>query len=96
MATISIDRTHNLPHSSARDLAERLARDLEKRYSLAWSWEGDAIHFERPGVSGRMHIGAMNITLDIKLGLLLTPLRSTIEKEINAQLDALTGRTKTG
>ena len=91
MATISIDRRHDLAHDKARDLAERLATDLQQRYDFAWRWEGDDIHFDRPGVSGRLHIGATQIRLDIRLGLLLMPVRSVIEKRINAELDELTG-----
>ena len=91
MATISIDRTHRLSHKNARDIAERLARDLEKRFALAWNWEGDDVHFKRPGVSGNMHVGKTRITLDVTLGLLLTPLKPAIEREIQAQLDKLTG-----
>ena len=94
MATISIGKTHHLSQRQAKSVAERLAKDLEKRFDLAWSWEGDDVHFERPGVSGSMHVGKSKITLDVKLGLLLTPLKPAIEKEIHAQLDKLTGSTK--
>ena len=93
MATIAIDRTHDLPHDKARNLAARLATDLAQRYRLAWHWEDDDIRFQRPGVSGRLHIGPSQIRLDIKLGLLLAPFRSSIEQQVNAELDRLTGGT---
>jgi putative polyhydroxyalkanoate system protein len=91
MPSISISRTHALTHRKAKDVAERLAKDLEKRFDLAWNWEGDHIHFERPGVSGSMHIGKTTIRLDAKLGMLLGALKPAIEREIHAQLDKLTG-----
>lgn len=91
MARISIGKTHHLSHRKAKDIAERLAKDLEKRFDLAWSWEGEHVHFERPGVSGSMHVGKTKITLDVRLGLLLIPLKPSIEKEIHAQLDKLVG-----
>jgi len=94
MAKISIGAKHHLSHPKARAAAERLAKDLEQRFDLAWDWEGDDVHFERPGVSGRMHVGKTEITLDVRLGLLLTPLKPAIEREIHAQLDKLAG-TKT-
>jgi len=94
MATISVGKTHHLSHQKAKSVAERLAKDLEKRFGLAWSWEGDDVRFERPGVSGSMHVGKSTITLDVKLGLLLTPLKPAIEKEIHAQLDKLAGSRK--
>jgi putative polyhydroxyalkanoate system protein len=92
MATISIDRAHGLTHDQARNLAERLATDLRHRYDFAWHWEGDDIHFARPGVSGLLRVGASRIGLDIKLGLLLAPFRSSIEKQVNVELERLTGR----
>jgi putative polyhydroxyalkanoate system protein len=91
MARISIGKRHHLSHRKAKTVAERLAGDLEKRFNLACNWEGDDVHFQRPGLSGSMHVGKSEITLDVKLGLLLTPLKPAIEKEIHAQLDKLAG-----
>jgi putative polyhydroxyalkanoate system protein len=89
MPSISIVRTHTLSHTKAREAAEKVARDLEKRFELAYDWDGDHVVFERPGVSGRMLVAKDRIALDVKLGLLLTPLKPAIEREINAQLDKL-------
>jgi putative polyhydroxyalkanoate system protein len=92
MATITVSKRHHLSHKKAKAVAERLANDLEKRFNLAWSWEGDHVNFQRPGVSGSMHVGTADIRLDVKLGLLLTPLKPAIEREIHAQLDKLSGK----
>src|SRR5204862_6679755 len=89
LATITVSKRHNLSHKKAKAVAERLANDLQKRFDLAWSWEGDHVHFQRPGVSGTMHVGTADIRLDVKLGFLLTPLKPAIEREIHAQLDKL-------
>jgi putative polyhydroxyalkanoate system protein len=53
------------------------------------------VHFERPGLSGSMHVGTSDIRLEVTLGFLLTPLKPAIEREIHAQLDKLTGGTDT-
>lgn len=89
MATITIDRPHHRSQREAKAVAERLARELERRFELAWRWEGDDIHFRRPGISGSMHVGETNIALRAQLGLLLAPLKPAIERQMNAQLDAL-------
>ena len=89
MPSISISRAHALSHKKARDAAERIARDLKDRFDLAYAWDGDAVKFERPGVSGRMHVGKDRVALDVQLGFLLTPLKPAIEREIHAQLDKL-------
>jgi putative polyhydroxyalkanoate system protein len=89
MATISIVRKHSLSHAKARAVAEKIARDLKKRFDLDYEWDGDHIDFERPGVTGRMHVGRDRIKLDVQLGLLLGMLKPTIEREIDTQLDRL-------
>ena len=92
MATIRIDRPHHLSQDEAKALADRLARDFEKRFALKWHWEGDDVHFSRAGVSGKMHVGDTNILLELNLGMLLAPLKPAIERQVNAKLDALDGR----
>ena len=89
MPSISIARAHALPHKQARDAAERIARDLQERFQLDYAWDGDDVNFERPGVTGRMHVGKDRVALDVKLGFLLTPIKPAIEREIHAQLDKL-------
>lgn len=91
MATISIARKHALSHKKAKAVAEKIAKDLNKRFELAYEWEGDHVDFERPGVSGRMLVGKDQISLDVSLGWLLTPLKPAIEREITSQLDKLLG-----
>ena len=89
MANISITRKHSLTQKKAKDVAEKIAKDLRKRFDLIYAWHGDHIDFERPGVSGQMHVGKDNIKIDVQLGLLLGMLKPTIEREIDAQMDKL-------
>jgi putative polyhydroxyalkanoate system protein len=89
MPTISVAKKHAMSHKKARDVAERIAKDLKQRFALDYAWDGDHVDFERPGVSGRMHVGKDSISLNVQLGLLLTPLKGAIEREIHAQLDKL-------
>ena len=72
MATISIARKHALSHKKAKDVAEKIAKDLNKRFELDYAWSGDHVDFERPGVSGRMLVAKDKISLDVNLGWLLT------------------------
>src|SRR5207302_838492 len=41
MPAISIKRRHKLDHKKAKAAAEKIARDLNKRFDLAYKWEGD-------------------------------------------------------
>lgn len=94
MPSISVSRAHNLSHKKARDAAEQIARDLQKRFELNYAWEGDEVTFERPGVTGRMLVAKDRVALDVRLGLLLTAIKPMIEREIHAQFDKLFGPVK--
>ena len=94
MAAISITRKHKLSHRKAKDAADRIARDLKKRFELDYAWNGDEVTFERPGVSGRMLVAKDRVALDVRLGLLLTAIKPMIEREIHAQFDKLFGPVK--
>lgn len=91
MASISIARKHALSHKKAKEVAEKIAQDLNQRFDLDYEWEGDHVNFARPGVTGRMLVGKDKIKLDVQLGFLLAMLKPVIEKEITAQLDKLIG-----
>ena len=89
MASFSIAKKHALSHKKAKEVAERIAKDLQRRFELDYAWDGDHVDFERPGVSGRMRVGKDSIALDVHLGFLLSALKPAIEREIHAQLDKL-------
>jgi putative polyhydroxyalkanoate system protein len=91
MATISIARKHALTQKKAKAVAEKIAKDLQKRFELDFAWNGHQIDFERPGVSGSMVVGKDKITLDVNLGWLLTPLKPVFERAISEELDKLVG-----
>ena len=91
MATISIARKHALTQKKAKAVAEKIAKDLHKRFELDFAWNGNQIDFERPGVSGSMVVGKDKITLDVNLGWLLTPLKPVFERAISEELDKLVG-----
>ena len=91
MATISITRKHSLSMKKAKAAAEKIAKDLNKRYELDYEWNGDRIDFERTGVTGHLSVAKDRIALEVSLGWLLTAFKPTFEREINAQLDKVLG-----
>jgi putative polyhydroxyalkanoate system protein len=86
---ISIRRRHKLDPKHARAAAQKIAKDLNKRYGLICQWDGDDVTFDGVGVSGNMQVGKSQIKLDVQLSFLLSPLKGPIEREINKQLDTL-------
>ena len=92
MATISVSKVHHLNHAKAKGVAEKMAKDLHRKFDLACTWDGDNCHFERSGLTGKMHVGKERITLDVKLGFLLSAVAPSIESAIHEELDGLVGR----
>ena len=87
MATIHIKRAHHLDNETVRkeiqDLAEKLSKDLSAKYS----WEGDRLVFKRSGANGHIDIRAGEVDIEIKLGMMLTPLKGAVEKTVTSYLD---------
>jgi len=87
VAHVHIKRSHHLEHDHVKREVEQLAGKLATELSATCSWKGDRLEFKRSGANGFIDIGEQDLEIDIKLGMLLTPLKSTIETKINDYLD---------
>ena len=91
MSTIHIKHHHDLTHEETRERVEQIAVQLKGKYSGVYSWQGNALHFRRSGVSGSVELGAGYVELRIKLGLMLVPRRGEIESLIRQHIPAALG-----
>ena len=91
MSDIRIRRAHSKPLAEARKDAEKVARQLQQDFDLAYEWDGHVLRFERTGVDGELHVTAREIRLDARLGFLLAFLKPRIEAEVETILDRLLG-----
>lgn len=89
MADIELHRAHGLGLPAARAAADRMAEDLARRFGLRAAWEGDTLHFDRPGVAGLLALTAQDLRLSVSLGLLLKAMKPSIRRAVEGQLDAL-------
>lgn len=87
MATIRITKKHEMAPETVRSEVERLAESLASEFSTDYSWQGDRMQFRRSGASGYIDIHEHKVEIEIKLGVLLTPLKATIESKITDYLD---------
>ena len=92
MSDIDIRRKHALSLAKARQAAERVAQHLRKEFGLEYRWEGDHLHFQRPGVDGRLTVSAAEVHLRAKLGMLLSFLKPQIEDKVHAHLEEALGQ----
>jgi len=96
MSDIRIHRAHALGLAKARKVAWAWAEDVEEKFGMECSViEGetsDTVEFTRAGVNGRLIVAADHFDLDARLGFLLGAFASTIESEIEKNLDVLLGK----
>jgi putative polyhydroxyalkanoate system protein len=92
MATIAIAKKHALSHKKAKEAAQKVAEDLNKRFDLDYTWNGDCIDFTRPGLTGQLHILKDEVRLDCKLGFLLGAIKGAIEREVHKEFDHRFGK----
>ncbi len=94
MATIDIKRSHSLPKDTAKQKAEELAKSMETKLGIVWSWAGDAIKFDAPGGVAKGAKGAVSVTekevrVEVDLPFMLRVMKGTIEDRINEKLNQL-------
>ena len=75
-----------MPAEEAQKAADELAGDLAEKFEINYGWEGDHIHFERPGVHGMITVRDSEIKIKATLGLMLIFLKPLIEDEITEYL----------
>ena len=93
MAEIRIHREHALGLAKARKIAWKWAEEVEQKFGMECSViEGelsDTVEFRRAGVAGELIVAPDHFDLAARLGFLLGAFSKTIEREIQAELDAL-------
>jgi len=93
MADIHIHRAHALGLKKARELAWAWAEKVEEKFEMECTvLEGktsDTVEFTRSGVKGALIVAADHFELSARLGMLLGAFKSTIEGQIEKELDAL-------
>ncbi len=87
MAIIHITRSHSLDEASVRASVQELADTLVEKLSANYHWNKDRLVFNRSGASGYVRIGEQEVEVEVKLGMLLAPLKRSIEKTISDYLE---------
>lgn len=84
---IDIKRRHSLGTEQARAVITHIADSLQNKFGVTPTWQGDTLHFARSGVDGFIAVNGDEVHVSAKLGLLLAPLKPTVEAEIQRKLD---------
>ncbi len=88
MASIYVQRKHQLSLVDIRDKASDLAEQLANKFGGKHQWQGDDLNYKRSGVNACIACTEDDIVVDIRLkGLVISALRGKIESEVNNTLD---------
>ncbi len=82
MANIHIKRAHKLARDEARARIEKIAEDLANKLDAEYAWQGDSLHFKRTGASGCIDVGDDFVECNVKLGMLLAPMKGRVEASL--------------
>ncbi|HEY1091442.1 MAG TPA: polyhydroxyalkanoic acid system family protein [Burkholderiaceae bacterium] len=100
MADIKIHRQHKLGLKRARELAWAWAEHVETKFGMSCTVvEGDGsdtVEFSRSGVRGELDVSASHFELRAQLGFLMGAFKSTIENEVQKELDRLLAAESSG
>jgi putative polyhydroxyalkanoate system protein len=86
MSSIDIHARHTMDRETAQQAADDLSRDLADKFDIDYGWDGDTIHFERPGVQGQIDVTDEEIHIQAHLGFMLALLKAPIENEVTRYL----------
>jgi len=89
MSDICITRQHTFSVEEIKDYLPKLAHKLENQLDAECTLVHNGAKFQRSGASGSLEFDTEKLTINIKLGLLLKPLKGLIEKEIEDKLEEL-------
>jgi len=87
VARIVQKRQHQLAVAEVRELAEGLAEQLVSEFGGRYRWRANTISYRRSGVDAQIDCAEDAVTVDIKLGLMVSPLKGAVESEVVKMLD---------
>lgn len=91
MSTIVIEREHRLGRAAAREQAQYLAERLAQRYKVRYHWDADTLILQRRGAHGSVWVGETQVCVRLKLGLVLSPFKDSLQAEMEQALDQRLG-----
>ena len=86
MSNIQVSYPHQRTMEEAREAAQTFAGKLKAKLGVESEWQGDVLKLERTGVNGAMTLSEGLVVVELKLGLMLVPMKGQVEAEINKQL----------
>ena len=96
MSDIVVRRNHGMTLKKARVAGEQIAADLADEFDFTYEWNGNTLNFKRMGVTGTIVVEKKSLEIQAKIGFLLRPIKSRIEREIHRFCDEKFGPAESG
>jgi putative polyhydroxyalkanoate system protein len=91
LAQIVFERAHSIGLDRARSIAQRLADEMREEFRVDSDWDGDALSFQRSGLSGVLQVFEDRVRLEARLGFLLAAYKPRIEARLAENFDRYFG-----
>ena len=83
MASLKITHSFTMSPEDLKAQLDAFATEISSKYQLKCQWQStNCLSFKRSGVSGEIEIGDTEITLTMKLSMMMGVFKGTIEKDI--------------
>lgn len=88
MSSFTLHREHSMGRDELVAHVEELADTIVSRYGGDYRWEGDVLCYDYSGgVSAKISCTASDITVDVKLAMLMGMFKGPLSREIESYLD---------
>ena len=87
MSVIHVSRCHQLDQAAQEAALEQLAAHLGDTLGASVTREARTIQFDGSGFSGSVMLDTERVVGEVRLGLMMRPLKGVITTEIEAGLD---------
>jgi putative polyhydroxyalkanoate system protein len=82
MAEINFTQPYSMSHQEARAAAQTMADKMASEFSMATTWEGDVLRFERSGLTGSLALRDQAAHLEMELGIMLAAFAPVIQVKV--------------
>ena len=87
MSVIRLSRCHRLDQAAQEAALDQLAVHLGDTLGASVTREARTIQFDGSGFSGTVMLDTERVVGEVRLGLMMRPLKGVITREIEARLD---------
>ena len=87
MSVIRVSRCHQLDQAAQEAVLDQLAAHLGDTLGASVTREPRTIQFDGSGFSGTVMLDTERVVGEVRLGLMMRPLKGVITREIEAGLD---------